>query len=81
MGHHDRGAAFCIQSCYHVLQKREIALGLGWNPETESSEGVGLGSPVSPIGEAEGRIGNHPVSYTHLDVYKRQTWQGVTVDG
>ena len=29
-------------------------------------------TPGSTLGDAEMRIGDEPVSYTHLDVYKRQ---------
>ena len=33
-----------------------------------------LSQPVEPLGQQFPRAGDVPVSYTHLDVYKRQPW-------
>ena len=45
----------------------------GWNNWAM----ISINEPVSALGEAKllkGWHAVHPVSYTHLDVYKRQPW-------
>ena len=36
---------------------------------------------VLGVGESNSYVTDNPVSYTHLDVYKRQTWNFEPIDG
>ena len=59
--HDDAEPAGGVQHRHHVLDERQVALGLRRDAEPEAPEAVAFGHVAAPLVEAERRIGDHPV--------------------
>ena len=58
-------------SLHEAVEKGRHEKGLDLDGAASAAEGY-MGNPMT---FSEYKIGLSPVSYTHLDVYKRQVWQ------
>ena len=66
MGHDHAKLAVQIQGGDHVLDKGQVALGLGRDAEAKTAPGIVLGYLAAPVIQREGRIGDHPVEKAQL---------------